>query len=705
MKIALTYNLRTEETEQQSEMYREEEVQKLLDAIDSLGHEVIPVEVSRRPEEVVDEIWELDPDLVFNVAEGVPDQATAREAYWPAVFQQMHIPFTGGSASLMHVNLDKRLTEKLLSKRNVIVPQGVLLTRENSRLDGQVPMPVFIKPNYEGTSKGIHQNSVVEEEDQAQKLVDELLEEYPEGVEVEQFIPGKELTIPFLEDVPGQLLKIVEHDFSNAPGEHDIYDYELKQTDEGVEMICPARLDDEQREKVLALAHDALEAMPCPDFGRVDIRLHEDGTPYFLEINPIPRLMPDGSIVIAAREMGMEYAEILDHVIRSAATRYDLNVPARMPPAVRPDQARPSAREMGLTVGRFPTGKYNAITDVRGIEVGHVTQELDDVPSPDDPAKTTCIRTGVTAIVPHLDDLFNNHLVAGGFILNGVGEVSGLTQLMEWGWLETPILLTDTMSLGQIHAGIIRYMIDRHPELGRKVDVTIPIVAETDDSFLNDVRIPANRPEHAIEAIEKAQGGPVEQGSVGGGTGMITFDFAGGIGTSSRKLPDGHGGYTVGVLVQSNFGRMRNLTIEGDVVGKRLDKQIPRDIRQEDRYGSIIVVLATDAPLVSAQLNRVAKRAALGLGRAGSFAASTSGEIVFAVSTGNRASRLEKQQHRTVSLESLGDVHINPIYEAAVECTEEAVLNAIFCSRGQTGRHGRVAPALPTDIVCRMLAK
>jgi L-aminopeptidase/D-esterase-like protein len=193
-------------------------------------------------------------------------------------------------------------------------------------------------------------------------------------------------------------------------------------------------------------------------------------------------------------------------------------------------------------------------------------------------------------------------------------------------------------------------MVDKHPELGRKVDVVIPLVAETNDAFLNDVRIHSNTPEQAIAAIENARGGHVEQGSVGGGTGMITFDFAGGIGTSSRALPAENGGYTVGVPVQSNFGNMRNLTIEGPVVGALLGDLFPREIRQGQSYGSVIVLVATDAPLLPSQLSRLPKRAALGLGRVGSFAAATSGEIVFAFSTGKCTSRIAKEERPTVTL-------------------------------------------------------
>lgn len=701
MRIALTHNLRTEETQDQSEWYREDEVQLLIDSIEKLEHEVIPIEVSGPIDQTIDTIIDARPDLIFNVAEGGREHGTAREAYFPAVFTRLGIPFTGGGPALLHVNLDKRLTETLMDVRGIRTPRGANLTPEHRDIPEDMPFPAIVKPNAEGTSKGITQDSVVEDAEAAQTRVDELLKTYPAGVEIEQFLQGKELTVPFLQDYPGQILEIVEHDFSKARGEYDIYDYELKQTDENVELHCPARLDNDTRQAVLDMCASVLKAMPCPDLGRIDIRLDADDRPYFLELNALPRLMPDGSLIIAAKDKGMDYPEIMRRIIRSAARRYEIPIAPR--PASERGRQRPAARDCGVTVGRFPPGENNAITDVDGVMVGHVTHVADDVEDPSNGSGKTAIRTGITAIVPGETGPFNNHLMAGGFALNGVGEVSGMMQAMEWGWLETPILLSNTMSLGKVHAGVIQYMIDKHPDLGRKVEVIIPIIAETDDSFLNDVRLPTNTPEDAIEAIRTARPGPVEQGSVGGGTGMITFDFAGGIGTSSRRLGDEMGGYTVGVLVQSNFGKMRNLTIDGRVVGRDLDPLYPMDIRQGEIYGSVIVVVATDAPLLTQQLNRLSKRAALGLGRVGTWAASTSGEIVFAFSTANCTSREAKAKAPRVAMDFVSDLHINPLYEATVECTEEAVLNAMFCSGGQTGRDGRFAPALPVEQVQKLL--
>ncbi|UCG43807.1 MAG: P1 family peptidase [candidate division WOR-3 bacterium] len=365
---------------------------------------------------------------------------------------------------------------------------------------------------------------------------------------------------------------------------------------------------------------------------------------------------------------------------------------------------RPALRDLGLTIGRFPTGPSNAITDLKGVRVGHVTHIQDDVPVPGTDTRTK-VRTGVTAVLPAAGDVYNNRLAAGGFVLNGVGDMTGLNQVLEWGWLETPILLTNTMSVGRVHAGTVLSMMKRYPKLGLRSDVILPVVGETDDSFLNDARIPANTEDDAVRAILSARSGPVTQGSVGAGTGMMTFDFAGGIGTSSRVVDLGPDSYLVGVLVLSNFGRMRNLTVEGAVVGRELDRLLSGKGRREDSYGSVIVVVGTNAPLLSSQLNRVSKRAALGLGRVGSHAASTSGEIVVAFSTRNRSPRHQLGKRRYLLQHFISDVFVNELYEATIEATEEAVLNAISTSAGTDGRAGHRARALPVDKVFEILRR
>jgi L-aminopeptidase/D-esterase-like protein len=284
--------------------------------------------------------------------------------------------------------------------------------------------------------------------------------------------------------------------------------------------------------------------------------------------------------------------------------------------------------------------------------------------------------------------------------------MAGLTQVIETGWLETPILLTNSHSVGKVHTGVVSHMVKKYPKLGTETDVVLPVVGEADDSFLNDVRAGVCTAQDAIKAIEAATSGPVKQGSIGAGTGMTSFDFAGGIGTSSRivHMADGDT-YTVGVLVLSNFGKMRNLTVDGGVVGRSLDKEFDQAGRREVSDGSIITIVATDIPLINSQLNRVGKRAALGIGRTGSYAASTSGEIIIAFSTGNRKPRGGSSHNNFINFKCISDNHINDVYEAVVEATEEAIINAIFCSNGMNGRAQRWCPAAPHQRIIELLNK
>ncbi len=355
-----------------------------------------------------------------------------------------------------------------------------------------------------------------------------------------------------------------------------------------------------------------------------------------------------------------------------------------------PPEPRFRARELGISLGRFKPGRFNAITDVSGVLVGHSTIQrgagaLKVGRGP--------VRTGVTAILPNKSNIFDERVVGGGFVLNGAGEVSGLTQVMEWGLIETPIFLTNTLSVGAVSDGAVKYMVERYPGIGDEHDVIIPLVGECDDSWLNDVAGRHVKESHVYEAIQTATDGPVAEGNVGGGTGMICCDFKGGIGTSSRRLPDAHGGYTIGVLVMSNFGKMHNLRVGGLPVGEMLEERYRHMRRRVTSYGSIITVVATDAPLQTHQLNRLAKRAALGIGRVGSYAAHGSGEIVLAFSTANTIPRRTgKMVHR---LKILLDQRMDPLYEAVMEATEEAILNALCMARDMEGVNGNFCPALP----------
>jgi D-aminopeptidase len=313
------------------------------------------------------------------------------------------------------------------------------------------------------------------------------------------------------------------------------------------------------------------------------------------------------------------------------------------------------------------------------------------------------VRTGVTAILPGVADAFAERVVGGGFILNGAGEMSGMTQLMEWGLIETPIFLTKTLSVGAVSDAAVKWMVERHPSIGAEHDVVIPLVGECDDSWLNDVAGRHVREQHVLEAIQTASDGPVAEGSVGGGTGMITCDFKAGIGTSSRRLPEAHGGYTAGVLVMANFGVMRQLRVGGLPVGEVLEQRHGALPRRGHSAGSIIAVLATDAPLTTHQLGRLCKRAALGIGRVGSTAMHGSGEILVAFSTANKVPRETRKM--IYRMKVLLDPRLDPLYEAVIDATEEAILNALCAARDMDGVNGNLCRALPVDEVRELVAR
>jgi D-aminopeptidase len=307
----------------------------------------------------------------------------------------------------------------------------------------------------------------------------------------------------------------------------------------------------------------------------------------------------------------------------------------------------------------------------------------------------------VTAILPNEGNIFMERLAGGAFVLNGAGEVAGLTQVQEWGLLETPIMLTNTMAVGAVSDAVARAMVEKYPGIGDEHDVIIPVVGECDDSYLNDISGQHVKEEHVRAALNSAKSGPVAEGCVGGGTGMITCDFKAGIGTSSRKLPPVFGGYTLGVLVMSNFGKMHNLRVAGLPVGEVLAEKFKDTPRRRASYGSIIAVVATDAPLLPHQLHRLCKRVALGIGRVGSYAAHGSGEIVVGFSTANVVPRRTRKMVYKMKL--LLDQRLDPLYEAVMEATEEAILNSMCMATPMSGVHGHFVPALPLDEVRRFV--
>lgn len=373
----------------------------------------------------------------------------------------------------------------------------------------------------------------------------------------------------------------------------------------------------------------------------------------------------------------------------------DRPVPAPAP-VIRPTQWTPPPerrrlRDLGIVLGRYPTGANNTITDVPGVRVGHTTLihgEGTLVPG------RGPVRSGVTAILPG-QNIFFDRVIGGSFVLNGAGELSGLTQVQEWGLVETPILLTNTMSVGKVSDATVKWMVRHFPGIGSLYDVVIPVVGECDDSFLSDVVGRHIRSEHVYTAIERASAGPVPEGSVGAGTGMVTCDFKAGIGTSSRRI-QAEGSdetYTLGVLVLSNFGICRNLRVDGVPIGELLEPEFKDINKRTYSYGSIICVVATDAPLLSNQIGRLCKRAALGIGRCGSYAAHGSGEIVVGFSTANKVPR--QSRGMTHRLDVLLDPGLGAHYEAVIEATEEAIINSLCMAPDMTGQNGNFAPGLP----------
>ncbi len=348
-------------------------------------------------------------------------------------------------------------------------------------------------------------------------------------------------------------------------------------------------------------------------------------------------------------------------------------------------------RELGISFGILPTGKNNAITDVEGVKVGQVTL-IDDQKG---------MRTGVTAIVPHTDNIFKHKVPAGIFLGNAFGKMVGYPQVKELGNIETPIVLTNTLNLASAIDGIIDYVFSF--EDNNDVKSINCMVGETNDGTINNIRERFVTREDVFKAITEAKSGPVEEGGVGAGTGTKAFNFKGGIGTASRRLPDNMGGYTVGVLVQSNFGGLLN--INGVEVGKALGGY-PYQKEIESADGSIMMIVATDAPLEARNLERVAKRAFMGLAKSGGVASNGSGDFVIAFSTNkdmrveHKASALTKQQMSVVRNDDM-----TPIFMATIEATEEAIINSLFAAHDTPTYDGRVIKALPLDKVMEMMRK
>jgi D-aminopeptidase len=361
---------------------------------------------------------------------------------------------------------------------------------------------------------------------------------------------------------------------------------------------------------------------------------------------------------------------------------------------------KPRARDLGVPFDGTP-GPFNAITDVSGVTIGHTTLisgegKLQVGKGP--------VRTGVTAVLPRGKDSMNNPVFAGWWSLNGNGEMTGTTWVEESGFLEGPVMITNTHSVGVVRDAVIQWRVNHGQPDPTGYWWSLPVVAETFDGWLNDINGFHVKPEHALNAIDTAAPGAVQEGNVGGGTGMVCNGFKGGIGTASRKIETKDGGYTVGVLVQCNYGTKDNLRIAGIPVGREIAAEAPyasTSFVNDDR-GSIIVVVATDAPLVAHQLKRLARRVSLGLGRNGSISGNGSGDIFIAFSTANPGAAAADH---VIDLRMLPNDKLGPVFAATVQATEEAIINAMVAAETMTGIENHKVIALPHEKLREVLKK
>ena len=347
-------------------------------------------------------------------------------------------------------------------------------------------------------------------------------------------------------------------------------------------------------------------------------------------------------------------------------------------------------REMGLKIGVLPAGALNAITDVPGVKVGHKTL-----------VSGAEVRTGVTAILPHNGNLFQSKVPAAVFVGNGFGKLSGSTQIDELGTLESPIILTNTLNVAEGIQGVIDHTLAQKGN--ENVQSVNAVVGETNDGNLNDIRGRHVSKEDVLSAILSAAGGPVAEGGVGAGTGTVCFGYKGGIGTSSRKLPQSLGGYTVGVLVQSNFGGV--LQIDGVPVGEELGKFSFSDKLLNNVDGSCMIVVATNAPLDARNLERLAKRAFMGMAKTGGIASNGSGDYAIAFSTAEELRIPHQPQNPLIPTAVLHNDYTSQLFMAAIEAAEEAVINSLFAAKTMAGKDGHIAEALPLDKVIPILKK
>lgn len=352
-------------------------------------------------------------------------------------------------------------------------------------------------------------------------------------------------------------------------------------------------------------------------------------------------------------------------------------------------QEKKRARDYGIEIGVLPTGEKNALTDVAGVAVGHYTLQKGD-----------SIHTGVTAVLPHTDNVFQKKVPAGFFAANGFGKMAGSTQIEELGNIETPIILTNTLNVSTAMEALVSYTLNLPGN--EEVRSVNAVVGETNDGFLNDIRGMHVQKEHVWEALNSAHTGQVKEGNVGAGTGTVCFGYKGGIGTASRKLPETLGGYTVGVLVQSNFGGV--LQINGAPVGEELGTHSFRKEIMESADGSVMVIIATDAPLGERNLKRLAKRSFLGVGKTGGIASNGSGDYFLAFSMHEESRILHDNKGKVLEKIELHNDEMSPLFMAAIEATEEAIINSMFAAEEVQGHRGAVS-ALPVEKVLPILKK
>lgn len=353
-------------------------------------------------------------------------------------------------------------------------------------------------------------------------------------------------------------------------------------------------------------------------------------------------------------------------------------------------QEKKRAREYGIKIGVLEIGKQNSITDVKGVKVGHTTIVSGDA-----------IRTGVTAIIPHEGNLFQEKVPAAVFVGNGFGKLAGTTQVMELGNLETPIILTNTLSVSTAIDAVIEYTLQQPGN--EKVQSVNAVVGETNDGWLNDIRGRHVTKKHVLDAINEAKATDIAEGNVGAGTGTICFSFKGGIGTSSRVLPQKSGGYTVGVLVQSNFGGV--LQIDGVPVGEALKGFYLSDQLKGSADGSCMIVVATDAPVDARNLERMAKRAMMGLARTGGIASNGSGDYVITFSVDPKLRVPYSSDQKTITTTTLLNDEMSPLFMAVIEATEEAIINSVFKAKTMTGKEGHTMKELPINDVIEIMKK